>query len=435
MVQAATTEFPDEPVPYPKWPAQSGSADPDLPGPDPLLDDLDRAFDLVSNFVGHVDPDTVTGEQAEQALDRFLKIERSVAAGKLGFARRAARCSAWHREGHPSAGHWLANRAKTTVGDAVGVLKTADQLPKLEATRDALRTGAISLAQAREIADASSVDPGAEGHLIEAAGYLTLRGLQHRAHIFKQAAVDERKQNAEILRRRALRHWTDSDGAFHLHAVLTPDDGVSVISAIKSRKEYVVDEARQAGVESEDSQAAYDADALVALVLGDWRRATFQGNIGGKVRPSTVVFHVSLEALRRGAVEPGDVCEIAGVGPVPLAVAEHIIGDSLLKLVITDGVDVTTACGLGRTIPAAVETALEARDRTCVVPDCDVSVGLEIDHWQIPFAQGGPSALHNLARLCRFHHQRKTYDGFVLSGGPGAWEWTAPGQPTGRGSP
>jgi 5-methylcytosine-specific restriction endonuclease McrA len=62
---------------------------------------------------------------------------------------------------------------------------------------------------------------------------------------------------------------------------------------------------------------------------------------------------------------------------------------------------VTSVAHVGRTIAARVRTALEARDPMCVVPGCDIRLGLEIDHI-VPFAGGGLSMLANLARLCSF---------------------------------
>lgn len=51
---------------------------------------------------------------------------------------------------------------------------------------------------------------------------------------------------------------------------------------------------------------------------------------------------------------------------------------------------------------------------------------LELDHWRIPFCQGGPTSLDNLCRVCRAHHRMKTHRGFVLDGGPGGWRWRPP---------
>ncbi|HEX7443207.1 MAG TPA: HNH endonuclease signature motif containing protein, partial [Acidimicrobiales bacterium] len=92
------------------------------------------------------------------------------------------------------------------------------------------------------------------------------------------------------------------------------------------------------------------------------------------------------------------------------------MGDALCDLVITDGVDVTTVCRLGRSVPEALKTAIAERDQRCVVPGCGVALGLERDHWQVDFAKGGVASMDNLARLCTHHHQLKTHHGFALTG-------------------
>ena len=402
------------------------TAAPEAPPHRSALDLLDQALDLIRDVVAEVDPATVTGEQASLVLERFVKLDRAVAAGRLAFAGRAAECMAWREEGHRSAADWLAQKTKTSVGEAISTLETARSLPALPATRDALCNGALSVGQAREIASAAMVDPAAEAELIEAAEYLSLKGLQSRARVLKAAAAaDDAERARNVHRSRSLRHWLDPEGAFHLHARLTPDAGAEVLAAVRSRAVFVVDEAAKAHV-SPESKEAYEADALVALVTGDLRMATFEGNVGGRTRSSVVYLHVSLEALRRGELEGGELCEIAGVGPIPLTVVEHLMGEATAKLVIEKGMDVTTVCNLGRTVPAAVETALEARDRVCVVPGCDVHLSLEIDHWKIPYGKRGPTVLWNLARLCKFHHNLKTYHGWQLRGGPGRWEWVGP---------
>jgi hypothetical protein len=90
---------------------------------------------------------------------------------------------------------------------------------------------------------------------------------------------------------------------------------------------------------------------------------------------------------------------------------------------------VTTVCRLGRSIPVALRSALFERDRTCVVPGCDRTAGLECDHWVVPFAEGGPVSLDNLARLCTHHHRLRTHRGFRLSNHSGTWIWEPPDHP------
>ena len=136
---------------------------------------------------------------------------------------------------------------------------------------------------------------------------------------------------------------------------------------------------------------------------------------------------MDLAALRRGSLGPGELCEIPGVGPVPLRRARELMGDSITHLVITRGVDVLTVAHLGRSIPAPLRTALVERDRTCVVPGCDVAQGLEIDHWDVPFAEGGVASMANLVRICGHHHRLRHHEGFTLSGAPGRFRWDPPG--------
>ena len=140
--------------------------------------------------------------------------------------------------------------------------------------------------------------------------------------------------------------------------------------------------------------------------------------------------------LKRGRTEHGEVCEIAGVGAIPVATATEYLGEAFLKLLIVDGVDIKTVAHMGRAIPAPLRTAVEERDRVCQVPTCDMTIGLEIDHIK-PFAEGGAASLENLVRLCKRHHLQKTHDGYRLikieasKGEIGLaevarWDWRAP---------
>ena len=92
------------------------------------------------------------------------------------------------------------------------------------------------------------------------------------------------------------------------------------------------------------------------------------------------------------------------------------------------GTDIVNVAHLGRAVTAEQRTALELRDTTCVVPGCDTRTGLEIDHTTSAtgWADTRRTAIAELARLCRHHHHQKTYDGWTLTGPPGAWQWRAP---------
>jgi hypothetical protein len=227
-------------------------------------------------------------------------------------------------------------------------------------------------------------------------------------------AENERYEN--VRKSRFFWHWIDGDGALRGEFKLTPDDGARLLSAVERRANELFDQAREAG--EREAPTAYCADALVDLVT------RCRADNGARVDRG-VVLHVRVDAaaLRRGHVKDGEVCEIPGVGPVPVSTARSLLPESFVKLLVTEGVNVATVCHIGRSVPAHLRSAIEERDRVCVVPGCDVAAGLEIDHWETDFALGGETSLANLARLCHYHHAMKTYQGFQLRGGPGNWEW------------
>jgi len=380
--------------------------------------------------LGQIFRDLEVAAMDHDVVDAWLELacatERQASGMKLALAPMVLRRASWKEEGYRSEAAWWADRTRTTVPDAVGQLTTAKRLSGLPATAEAVRAGALSAVEARSVAAAAEADPAWEAELLGAAGSVRSSDLVHSARALSQAAKAARPGHRESLhKRRFLRFWTDEEGMVRMSAGLTPDEGAELFAAVRSRAYHVADEARQAGLGAED-QAAYDADALVGLALGVERRATFEGPVGTS-RPRPRVFvHVDLPALLRGHAGPGELCELAGFGPVPVSVARMWIGDSELSVVFKDGVDISRVRNLGRTISAATEAALVARDRTCVVPGCNVSIDLENDHYVIPFCEGGATELWNMARICRFHHKLKTYDGFVLRGGPGRWEWIGP---------
>lgn len=126
-----------------------------------------------------------------------------------------------------------------------------------------------------------------------------------------------------------------------------------------------------------------------------------------------VIVHVAYEAIVRGAVADGDVCEIRGVGPVPLEVARRMAADSILRILVTKGGQPMAVTPGKRTVPRALRILLEARDKTCAVVDCDVTRGLQVEHRK-DFALLGPTDLENCALLCPRHHDMKTYFGYRL---------------------
>ena len=157
-----------------------------------------------------------------------------------------------------------------------------------------------------------------------------------------------------------------------------------------------------------------------------------QSGSGCAVRPSTnprylALLRVDAQALRRGHVAGEELCEIAGVGPVPVSVARDLLGEAILKLVITNGVDVANVTHLGRGPTAAQRTALLWANPRCSVQGCDRR-RIEYDH-QKPWADTKHTRLDELDPLCGFHHDLKTRLGYALVAGKGKRAFVAPDDP------
>lgn len=165
---------------------------------------------------------------------------------------------------------------------------------------------------------------------------------------------------------------------------------------------------------------AHRADALVDLAR------TSRGGADGPAGPeATVHVFVDYDALVRGQTVAEEHCEIPGLGPIPVSVARRMATDSILKVIVTKGVEMIAVAHAGRTIRAHHRSALEARDPVCIVPGCGMRRGLQIDH-RAPYVETRHTSLDGTARLCRWHHYQKSHCGFTYRGGHGAWEWVPP---------
>ena len=382
-------------------------------------DELEAAL---SDMVGSLDTALLRGGDAKVLVGFYSRIERLASAGKSLCALRVAETGTFTEEGHRHVGEWLAAKTGESVGGAVSLLEAAGNLSKCPDVEEAFKKGELSVSQAKEVASAALMDPSAVGELLGLAQSEGFENLRRRCAQVKAAQVqkaDEDANQRRIHRSRRLRTWTDPDGTFRLDARLTKDAGARILCALKHESDKIFSDARRAG--ARETSEAYLADALVCLLTRSFESP------GAAQHPKALVhLRVDLAALRRGSTTTGEICEIEGVGPVSLATARELLGDSIAKLLVTSATDVHAICNLGRAVPKRLYSALSERDPTCVVPRCSARHNLEIDHRVLPFAEGGPTELANLARLCHHHHFLKTHEGYRLEGSPGAWIWVHP---------
>ncbi len=396
----------------------------------PTAQDLVAAADVIKRFVKFFEPDLYSGDDAETLVRVFSEVKHACASGVMLAARRVQATHLHEREGHKLAPTYLAAITGESVGSAASMLEIAKSIEAHPAISEAFRSGKLSEAKARQIASAADARPDQEENLVAAASEMELGGLKRHCADVRQSALskDDSVEHYEQMRsRRFCRMWSDQEGFGRLEARLTPD-AFSVLGAcIEPFQTREFDLARKQG--RHEPRHAYGADALVAMA-----RHSHEADGSSKGRDTLVRVRVDLSALKRGRTQPGETCQIPGLAPVPVALVRQILGDSLLELVITEGKDVRTVCTNSRHIRRALRVALEERDQTCCVPECEMADPLEIDH-RTDFAKGGVTSLENLARLCPYHHHLKTNRGWTLEGRAGNWRFVRPDPPPGSGHP
>jgi hypothetical protein len=359
-----------------------------------------QARSLLAEIAEELEPGALDVAGAKELVDVFTQCERFSVANRGRVALRVDEGMTWKTSEHPSAAHWLAETTGESVASAARSLETARRLQALPETADAFRAGELSEAQASEIAAAASRDPSAQHRLLETVrGSKSFKSIRDACREVSMRANDDRAKARWLHEQRAANWWTDGNGHFRLDARLSPDDAAWVRSALALKTEEIFQAARARG--AVEPHAAYRADALVATVTGNAPK-----------KPLDARLHADQEALDRGYAEPGEQCELEGIGPIPVTMARAMLDDARVTMVGHDRTgDITHISSMSRTIPARLRRWVEEAYPCCGVERCTDTWPLEIDHIT-PVEAGGRTEKANLWRLCRHHHQLKTYRGW-----------------------
>lgn len=385
-----------------------------------MLTELHSLVERARVLVGEFDPDHLTGLEAREAVELFVSLEKFAAAGRLLAVGRLDETGAWVGDGSfRDLAAWLASISGTTVGAARGASDTARRLRTLPASSDQLRAGCLSPIQADAISAAANADPSAEMSLLGTAKTAGVRGLKLQCDRVTAAAASraaEVDQYERIRASRSLRHRRLADGSGSIEIRGPLDRTAQMMAALEPIERSLFEDNRKSGRAEHPDAIAFDA--MVRLCEESVTAATGPERSTGSRPLAMVVVHMTKAAYERGWTEPGETCEINGVGPIPVSVARRMASDAIFKSLVTNGVDVTRVSHHGRTIPAHLRTAIEVRDRVCNIGGCEVDRHLEIDH-NIPVAEGGRTELENLGRLCHHDHDRKTRHDLRRYGPPG----------------
>jgi hypothetical protein len=305
-------------------------------------------------------------------------------------------------------------------------MEASRQVTELPDVAEALRGGLLSGVQGEAVADAATADPSAAARLLRTAQSTNLGELRAECLRTKAAAdPDPDATHRRIHAERRARFSTDAEGGRNLYARGTIDRVSRIENALQPLVETLFQTAWAEG--RREPREAYVFDALVMLAEHDPAPEADTTKKRAPKPAAMMLFHLPFEAMVRGKLEGEETCEIVGAGPVPISVARELLGEAILKLVITKGVDVVNVVHLGRGPTAAQKIALLWTSPKCSNIECS-RMGVEIDHNQ-PWADKHQTVLANLDPFCGHDHDLKTNHGWSLVEGTGRRAFVPPDDP------
>jgi hypothetical protein len=287
------------------------------------------------------------------------------------------------------------------VGAARATTKAAARAIDQPVVASAVRAGRLSTAQAELVTVAVAADANAAEKLVELASYAGVKGLRVECDRVIAAAASREQEQAtaeHVHTLRTLRHSArGGTGTITMTGPL--DRTAAVMAALEPFEQAIFTDNRKRKTPELAEATAFDAP--VELAASAKSRGPHASRAGRAL--NTLHLHVSDDAYRRGNTVPGEICEIEGVGPVPVGTARRLSSDAIIKALVVKGTDATKVVSLGRTISAALVAAIRTEQPTCVIEGCEIDRHLEIDH-NVPHAIGGETSRANLDPLCTHHH-------------------------------
>jgi hypothetical protein len=404
----------------------------------------------ITEYAKGFDANALTPGQAGEVVRVCAQIEASAASIKALAAARSAEGTGWQHDGYRSPAEQLAHDSGMSPAAAKRALEAGRRLAGQPEVASAALAGELSLEQAAAVSVGVSADPTKARHLIDTAQRGSLPELHEEVARIKAAASDQEARHQQQHGQRSLRRWTDLEGALQAHLAGVPEDGARLwrmLDPIRRRLNLL---RHHAGTPVERLDALdYDALMLMAdiavgkdgelaftdlLELGLFPQLETTATIpepGPSLLPDDppprkrhkrlagspvrVMIRVDLDTLLRGFPLQGELCEIAGYGPVPVSVIEDLLASESPFIIglLTKGQELSGVYHHGRHPNAHQRSALDFLNPICAVEGCSARAALQYDHRE-DYAKTKITAFDYLDRLCTHHHRLKTNHGWGL---------------------
>ena len=358
----------------------------------------------------------------EAQITRLWGNINAATAQFLALVAQFDRKEGWAQHGVASCAHWLSWQCGIGPVAAREKVRTARALESLPKIAEAFGEGRLSYSKVRALTRVATA--ATEETLLHIALNGTAEHVERTVRGFRRVQRDLERNEAEAVHeRRYLDCRRESDGSVRVQARLAPEVGEMLLKAL---------EAAQAQLEERRGDAENaGATEPARLAPGDVSAETSRTQSALPSRWDAAPESVSAETPPRSASQRrADALEhilgrfLAGGGSGSAASAHelvvHIAHDALRDVPESTGASFEHG---GR---VAVETARRLGcDGGCRFPGCDRSRHLHahhIRHW----ADGGETALDNLATLCSQHHRQVHEGGYGVRVRQGGIEFTRP---------
>lgn len=380
-----------------------------------------EALAVITDALDRVQPDRSAlsdGERLE-LVDRAGVVAGRVEGLRCALVAEADAVDASMRARGTPSSSWLALTGRMSKKESAGLLYRARDLASEPQVQQEVLAGTVGVAQARSISRVLQELPdglsdeqrrSAAGLLLDHAQRVDAAGLaQMTGQVLREVAPEvageveaqRLSQQAEIARRERSLWFSRDRGSIRFRGslpVAEAEGWVAIIDAhVQSQRRSVI-EARDPLAET-PSPEQRRADALTAMI-----RAHQESRLapsGGGDRPRIVVT-LDYDGLRAR----GEAAGLVGSGQKLAAgdVRRLCCDADLVPVVLGSASEVLDVGRIHRLVTRGLRIALTHRDGGCAFPTCDTHPTACEAHHLVPWWDGGPTDLSNLALLCHHHH-------------------------------
>ena len=414
------------------------------------LDDVADALEIAAKLEYGGLPGAVLGDSTVRVAE--LKAQLAALESEIVAAYDAS--GDWQVSGYRTVGAALTHRARIRRSEANQTVQLARSLKAMPVVSDALSNGEISLCHARRLAKASTrnsfsdVEPLLCDHARGLSYAAFDKAVSYWEHLVDTNAAEHDATFKE--QRREFHASMTFDGMGRLDGWLDPisfEEFRNALDRIEAElfnndlKDAQADHADKHAAELWRTPAQRRADALIEMA----RRATAVPE-GAKTPEPLVIIHMDKPTFEtglnqtlgptlytnpsppnqppppetnRGDTSTGKLCETdrgdmltgrlcetdSGAVITPTQGVEQALKGHIRRLVYQSPSVILDYGRSTRLFTGALRQAIQARDRTCRHPGCDLPARLcEIDHiteWQ----HGGTTTHTNAATRCSYHHR------------------------------